>query len=291
MTLKRANKEAQDFIILQKLMRKDNLRRPDFEHPKLKTRSLSDIAERTKDAIPHSTLIKRLDGLVLDGMVEKRDTGKQTHARKQIFEYSITMFGFVRLISQSSNKRMTDCVRSGLGYFFPKLENNLDLLMKMFSEKQIIDTLIHVCKKTEISHGVFSEKDAKQHGEKFMGVTAYELLKSKTSVSVFLIEMELETVIGKVKIERRHSVTDADKFQVANIFHEFSELITAAWYHQTYIRCNKEIDYGYPKEGVVLVSNIVRQWLNLKESWDALLDEVEKSYHKEKLLFDEMKKL
>ncbi len=277
---KKRSKEDEYYLILRKLIKKDKRQRKEFEFPKLEIQDLEERVHSQSDLeyIPHSSLIIRLKELLSIHAVKEFDSGKVTKRKLPIKEYSITTFGFVRLVSLCEGKSMPKDIVDELFFYFPKISENLKLLETVFKKNHLLETLVDVCKNIAIYSCQYSKKSYKGNNSKTY-VTAYELQKAKNGIVVFQIESLLEQSNTEFLWKNRmvvysELVDGVLMYKTHNVEAKLSDIISAAFFHQLQIRCRK-IEYArnYPHEiAVTLLNKIIRNETNLAEIYLELLD-------------------
>ena len=277
---KKRSKENEYYIILRKLVKKDKRQRKEFEFPKLKIQDLEERVHSQSDLeyIPHSSLIKRLKELLAIYSVEEFDSGKVTKRKLPIKEYSITTFGFVKLISLCEGKSMPKDIVDYLFFHFPKISDNLKALGMVIKKNHLLETLVDVCKNIDIYSCQYSEGPCSGNTMKTY-VTAAELLKVKNGILVFQIESLLEHLHTEFLWRNRMVVYSelVDGVRMYKTYHveaKLSDIVSATFFHKLQIRCRKfEYSGNYQHEiAVMLLNRIIRNETNLAEIYLELLN-------------------
>ena len=296
---KKRSKEGEYYLILRNLIKKDKRRRKEFEPPKLSIKKFNELLHSQSDLeyVPHSSLIKRLNELLVIHAVKEFDSGEVTKRKLPIKEYSITTFGFIKLVSLCEGKSMPKDIIDALFFHFPKISYNLKSLEMAIKKNHLLETLVDVCKNIAIYSCQYSKKSCSGNSLKTY-VTAYELKKAKNGIIVFQIESLLEHLNTEFLWKNRmvvysELVGGVLMYKTHNVEARLADIISATFFHQLQIRCRK-IDYAknYPQEiAVDLLNRIISNETNLKEVYLELLNGLSSEASKELGLIKDLRRL
>ena len=145
------------FQILRKLSARETLRRTDFEQPKPTVTNIKTKFEHQKQTrlkyIPHSSLILRLNELSNSHYIISKYSGEKSKKGDSILEYSITFFGFIKLLQLCEEGKFYSDIMKNTSRIAPKIiwiKIEQILKSKILNEKQLFDVLVTVSKNTEI---------------------------------------------------------------------------------------------------------------------------------------------
>ena len=189
----RSSKESAYLTILKKLSATEYtlLQRKDFEIPKVKGKSLReemDAKAPKGEYVPHSTLISRLEELKKMSMIIEYDSEKIWRENKPEKAYHITFLGLLKLFQLESDKK-------SLGDIWNKITVSSYLitykrmLEEIFTKEQITETLRSVYENVNIN--IITEPKKKLKPERIQDSTAWELLKGKFGVKIYVVEITM----------------------------------------------------------------------------------------------------
>lgn len=275
--MKRDKKENQYFLILCKLLTKEKLLRPDFERPKKQiTRFDEKINNELRKHIPHSTLINRLDELKELVSLIEIDTGNLSKRGLPLFSYSITSFGFVKLLSLCDPKNIPKEVSDSIQFYLPKISYNWDFLCELFDSKLLYETLIDVCKNLEIRIAVFNKNSTTP--DPLFYVTAAELL-TKKNFRILRISAKVENETSSYTLQKRFTVYESGRnnppqFRFYKIEADLMNMVSVLFYHKLLVRCGNSNFKDYPTSGRILVKEIIKSETNLNEIYREFLSDI-----------------
>ena len=237
------SKEDEYRIILKDLaLSRPPLRKPDLEKP------------GTADSIPHASLIQRLKELKNAGSVGESNSGEKSKRKLPIKEYSITIYGFSKLLSLFKGKDFENDIFDIIGDFFTMIWYEIDKLKLAFSREQLFDVLATVCYNTSITID-YNPRDGETIHTR--GITADLLLKKVKWVHYHRFEIKVQQLDSTYIVEKEFLISDTKRTRKSinakteSVYLEFVKLIHSAFFHELLIRCQDLNFPGYPgKENI-----------------------------------------
>lgn len=299
MKKQRRSKEEEYKTILRKLIKSQGLTRKDFEAPKVKGKSYVDKLDsklRKEDFVPHSSLIDRLNELVKLEVIEEFYSGNISKKGLPIMEYEITWLGTIFLLQLCDESKYLPNILPNISNI-PHIWLAVKSLTKVFSKKQIFETLVSVAKNIRIE----IEKDPLNQKIRegwLPGLTAWELLKGKNGIKIYFLELRLNHGRSSHLIRERFSVFGEKrhgKIVFPNVRHEIKiiKLFSVSFFHELILRCTRdEIKYlKYPREiGRKLVLMRLSHYKEMKDEYVELLEKVETAREQESIMIKNIKK-
>lgn len=171
-------KNEEYFIILNKLSDGAILERVDFEKP-----------NNQDDAIPHTSVIYRLEELESKHFVLKLKSNRRSYPGKLIPRYKITLEGFIELFRLPKPNDQINLI-SKIGKFIPPLASEFYYLKEVCTYEQLLEIFSSVCTNITIGRTEFHKKDLKNKNS-VIGVPGSLLLENIESVKRYEIHVKI----------------------------------------------------------------------------------------------------
>jgi len=293
----RRTKDQEYFIILRKLALVEELKRGDFEFPKVKGKAISQSLDPIvphDSYVPHSSLIDRLTELKEIESIDVFDSGLRSKKNLPILEYAITSLGMIKLFQLCKETDLLSDVWTNMSRL-PYLLMYRRTLKNYFKKKQLFDTLVTVCKNIKIE--IDNEPQKFTPGKFYMGVTVSDLLEGKKGIKVYYVFLTVKhnnfvsTVFKRYPVYAKKDHKGRIRFMIAPAYVGINKFVTCAFFHELILRCSN-IDFadkGYPLEGKVVVMEILRRDKDLGATYLDFLQTIEWQRNREKKLLDEIK--
>lgn len=252
------SKEFSQLFILRKLADGSQLPSPAFEssRSKLNFRDTND-GVKNKEGIPHSSTVKRLHELLESESI--RIVKGETQSKKKFYE--IDLLGYIKLLSLCNENEFYPDIMENYRKYMPLFSNTVDNLKSHFTEKQLFETMVSVCKNSKIE--IIYDRDKKRKDPHSFSVfsSARFMLKEYEWVRTYTIEIKVrqlkftstfirsKTVGGVVKDIRK---------KTGQALTLITGLLHSAFIYELIMRCErpyKEFS-TYPKDPKVIKSVI-----------------------------------
>ncbi len=275
----------------------DILQRKDFETPKVKGKFLveeMDAKAPKGEYVPHSTLISRLEELKKMSMIVEYDSGKRSKKKLPIKEYSITFLGLLKLFQLESDKKSLSDIWNKITVS-SHLITYKRMLEYIFTKKQLTDTLRSVYENVNIN--IITEPKKKSKSERIQDSTAWELLKGKFGVKIYVVEITMNfplfshTIIEQILIHAQ-KINGKIKFLDNQAVVVINKIIICAFLHELVIRSSlvEYVKRGYPREkGKFLILHL-KQDNELSTIYKGFLDKIENQRRFEEDIIKEIRK-
>lgn len=196
----RRDPDEEHFIILRKLASKGDLRRSDFEQPKLKIRGVKEELELRKNKskyIPHSSLRLRLDELVESGSIVEQNSGEKSKQGLPIKEYYLTFFGFIKLLQLCESEKFYSDIFNNASRHIPKIICiHMERLhgINMMSIEHLFFILVEVAKNTDIQIDFNPKSHAGTIGNRIYQMPSSLLLDEVKWIHVHDVEIKIKLI-------------------------------------------------------------------------------------------------
>lgn len=273
--MKKQSKESAYFIILKKLLKSQfTLTRSDFEQKRKKLTFDEVPQKKSRERVSHSSLILRLEELKIMEAIKEIKSGKRAKTGLSIPAYHLTFIGMIKLLQLCDEKKFNSDIFNNLRYLiliqYPPIK-------KMFSNKQIFETLVRIAKNTTIIVERGTENNESRFQELFeLGfmqfMTASELLADKKDKIIYYIAIKrhysnfsyvLRERIPVYRV-RRENKTSLNIDAIVKM----NKMVTYAFYDELIQRCNDLEDFPEKyigKNGIVQLCGIIHRHPILKE--------------------------
>lgn len=293
----RRTKEREHFSILSRLANHESLKRIEFERPKTHRSFTEENHKPSEDVIPHSSLIDRLTELKKMEAVWESDSGEKSKKNITMNEYTLTPIGLIKLFGMCTGKELLPLdfhMKWSLPYIFMYVK----FLQSMFSEKQLFEALIQVCKNIEIDIEynplLLYDKNTKSY------LTKEDMSEGKKAVKMYHIYVKIKHsqfsfVLSKhVKSYQYELGKNKFRFRDSEALNAIIVMTACAFYHELIMRCqNPEFQipgFTFGKARLYVI-DVLRDNADLWNFYLDMLDEIEDYVEQEKKDVAYVKKL
>jgi len=281
----RRTKDDEYFTILHKLVFSPliALRKPDFELPRIRIKSQTEELkpEISKSSyVPHSSLIDRLNELKEIEAIVEYDIGQKSKKNLPVMGYYITLFGLIKFLALCATREFIPNLLHHsfrLAYIFTSLK----FLQDVFSEKQLFDALVEVCKNTQIEIDYEPWELFKNASKSYL--SKKDILEGKKAVKLYRVifkvqhigfSFRLRQLVPCYAYEREGKKLVFEKLPIDSI----NKMIACIFYHELISRClNPEFQVdGFPfMKALVYVTSYLKSDKEVLPTYLEILREIE----------------
>lgn len=193
----RRSPESDHYLILRKLSSGKNLRRKDFEIPRLKTLEFNDEVKSRKirnEYVSHSSLRLRLDELIKTSSVVQIQTRDKSKKGEPISEFYITFFGIVKMLQLHGDSFDEEIFSNSLRHIPFALSDVIEKLTesKILDKETILHLLVSCAKSFDLLIDYKPNENAGIIGDRLYNFPSTLLLKKW--VHVYDVQIKIKQI-------------------------------------------------------------------------------------------------
>lgn len=262
--INRRNPDEENFLILRQLASKREQIRTDFEEPPRKFKGVKAELERGKNRplyIPHSSLILRLEKLLESHAIIEQDSGKISKKGLPIKKYSLTFFGFIKLLQLCKKEEFHNDIFENASVYIPKIiwfQIERLLEHKMMSKEHLFFILVEVAKNTDIQIDLDPKENAGIIGNRIYRFPSSLLAKEIKWVHIHDIEIKIKQIQNVYPFHRTFithgKTTSKIDMQAKDSKHmgDINKMFIFAFTHELIMRCYRIDDRFSTRDGNIM---------------------------------------
>lgn len=277
------------FLILRKLAHEEWLTRTSFEPPKPEKLYYMRQNQPKKSKIldkyiPHSTLISRLSELVHSNFIVKTDSGKLSKRKLPMMKYSLTFYGFIRLLQLCKEDQFYSDIFHNSEHFLPSvLVYQIRSLKssKILDENKLFSILVDIAKHFDTQIDYDPRRDSGTTITRLFALSGKIHSKETKYVHVYNVFMKIRQINTDYNVERTFvasgNTEEEIKLQDGEQIGRVNRMFIFAFVNELIMRCyrinNRYIGYPKPDEAIFLLE-ILRFNKILKQIYFEQVDEI-----------------